>query len=49
MGIDALVRETLKNNPTKSNKFIRTRNHLIINWFCFVNYFRLTTRFAASL
>jgi hypothetical protein len=43
MGIDALVRETLKNNPTKSKKFIKTHNPLQLNGFRFVNYFRLTT------
>ncbi len=33
MGIDAPVSETLKNNPTKSKNFIKTRNLLKINMF----------------
>ena len=33
MGIDAPACETLKNNPTKSKKFIKTHNPMKINGF----------------
>lgn len=49
MGIDALISETLKNNPTKSKNFIKTHNYLIKIVFQFVNDFRLTTRPGASV